>query len=117
MNASKKTIVPGIALALACVAAAPLAAPVSQAGASFAQVLEPRATVKLNMDDQHVLKEFTQDAPEVPKKGEQAELAVGAKVPADIPLQQFPEEAVKKVPQVKAHQFFIQGKQLFIVDP
>lgn len=117
MRAGKKSIATGIASALVCVAAAPLAMPVAQAGASFAQVLEPRATVKLNMDDQHVIKEFTLDAPETPKKAEEADLRIGAKLPADFPLQQFPEEATKKVPQVKEHRFFVQDNRIFVVDP
>ena len=117
MGASNRSIVKGIACILVCMTAAPLATPIAQAEVSLAQITGPKPTVDLTMDDKHVIKEFTLDAPDVPKKTGQAELTIGAKLPADFPLQPFPEEAAKKVPEIKAHQFFAQDNKIFVVDP
>ena len=117
MHARSRLIATGIVWTLAFMAAAPLAMPMAQAGASFAQAPEARSTIKLTMDDKHVIKEFTLDAPDVPKKPGQAELTIGATLPADFPLQSFPDEAAKKVPEIKAHQFFAQDDKIFVVDP
>jgi len=116
MHVGNRSPVPRLAWTLVCALAAPLAMPIAPAGASFAQAPEARPTIKLTMDDQHVIKEFTLKAPDVPKASEQADLTVGTTLPAGIPLQPFPDEATKKVPQLKGHQFFVQHDRIFVVD-
>lgn len=117
MRAGNRSIATGIVWTFACISAAAQAMPVAQAGASFAQAPEARPTVDLTMDDKHVIKEFTLDAPDAPKVPGQIDLAIGTTLPADMPLQPFPPEAAKKVPKIKAHQFFVLNDRIFVVDP
>ncbi len=118
MHTGNRSIATGMVWILACISAAPLTAPIAQAGASFAQAPEARPTIKLTMEDQHVIKEFTLKATDVPRSSTgPVNLTVGTTLPAGIPLQPFPDEAVKKVPQLKGHQFFAQGDRIFVVDP
>lgn len=118
MHVSNRSLVTRIAWILVCISAAPLAMPIAQVGASFAQAPEVKPTIKLTMDDQHIIKEFTLNATDVPRSSTgQVNLTVGTTLPASIPLQPFPDETAKKVPQLKGHQFFAQGDRIFVVDP
>lgn len=82
----------------------------------YAQLGEPAPTVKLTLDDEHVLKEFILNDPDVPKVSKDMDLSVRAEVPREIPLLPFRPEITAKVPQLKAHQYFVHGKQIVIVN-
>ena len=81
-------------------------------------------TVKLTMEDQHVLKENLLKAP---KSGStsgatsessngQAELKRGNQVPASVQLRHFPDEIASKIPQIKSHEYFIADHAIVIVE-
>jgi hypothetical protein len=81
-------------------------------------------TVKLTMEDQHVLKE---NLLKTPKSGatsgaasesstDQAELERGKQVPASIQLRHFPDEIARKIPQIKSHEYFVADDTIVIVE-
>src|SRR5689334_20076313 len=79
----------------------------AQVPSPSAPVVQPQETVKLTMEQKHIIKEIiikdmkteSQDqAAKVPTK-------IGETVPAGIPLQPIPVEVSAKVPQIKTHSF------------
>lgn len=99
-----------LALVLACISAN-----------LYAQVTPPRvpeASPKLNlsMEQRYVIRENIKDMKIEPAPGD-LHLAVGDHVPPDVNLQPIPSAVAQKVPQVKAHKFFVAGGQIVLVDP
>jgi len=98
-------------LVLPVEAQVPLSAPSSPA-------VSPQETVKLTMEQKHIIKEIIikdmktepQDqAAKVPTK-------IGETVPAGIALQPIPVEVSAKIPQIKTHSFIVKDDKVVIVD-
>jgi hypothetical protein len=90
----------------------------AQVPSPSAPVVQPQETVKLTMEQKHIIKEIiikdmkteSQDqAAKVPTK-------IGETVPAGIPLQPIPVEVSAKVPQIKTHSFVVKDDKVVIVD-
>jgi Protein of unknown function (DUF1236) len=75
------------------------------------------ARVNLTAEQRHVIKEIVLKDLNVPKTSAQVSLAIGAAVPRDVTLQSFPPEVGQRVPQVKAHEFFVKDQSVVIVSP
>jgi hypothetical protein len=76
------------------------------------------ASPKLNLtlEQRHVIREIIKDMKPQSTGGE-IKADVGDKIPSDIQAQAMPTQVAQKVPQVKAHEFFVADGQIVIVDP
>jgi hypothetical protein len=75
-----------------------------------------QSTINLTLEQRRNIKELIKDL-DVPSVAPNVDTAVGATVPASIKLSPMPADVAAKVPQVKAHMFFIQNTKVVIVDP
>jgi hypothetical protein len=73
-----------------------------------------QSTVKLNMDDNHVIKESVLTNSKIPH-AKAGSFEVGDIAPSDVTLQEFPAEVTSRVPAVKGHSFFIAGDEVVVV--
>jgi hypothetical protein len=80
--------------------------------------LERPVTPKLNLslEQRFTIREFIKD-----KKAEgtavNARATVGDAVPQGVTTQPMPSDVAQKVPQVKAHRYFLTAQDIVIVDP
>ena len=74
-------------------------------------------TVKLTMEDQHVLKENLLKGARSDGSAGQAEIERGKKVPPTVRLHRFPDEVASRIPQIKSHEYFVTGQSIVIVEP
>jgi hypothetical protein len=88
----------------------------SQEGSPRVQLGEAKPSIALTIDDEHVIKEFILSDRTLPRVTENIELAIRAQVPPSIALLQFPEVVTGKVPQLKAHQYFVHENRVIVVD-
>jgi Protein of unknown function (DUF1236) len=93
------------------VVAAPL---VGAQPAPTAPVTTPR--VNLTVEQRHIIKEVVKEL-KLPAVDADVPLEAGAKVPANVSLNPIPPLVAQKVPQVKAHEFFIKDDRIILVDP
>jgi hypothetical protein len=78
----------------------------------------PSRSIRITAEQGHVIKETVlKDKPAESSGSGQSEAAIGDKVPASVPLQNFPETVFEKVPQVKMHKFYVANGQVVIVSP
>ena len=81
------------------------------------QQLAP-TTPKLNLtlEQRYTIREIIKD-----KKTDAApadvQAAIGDQIPQGVTPQPMPSEVAQKVPQVKAHRYFLTAQQIVIVDP
>jgi hypothetical protein len=85
-------------------------------GSPRVQLAESKPTIALTHDDEHVIKEFILNDKNLPRVTENMELAIRAQIPPSIALLQFPEVVTAKVPQLKAHQYFVHENRVIVVD-
>jgi hypothetical protein len=74
------------------------------------------STVNLTVEQRHVIKEIVKDMP-VEKAPADAQVTTGQAAPEGAVLRSFPSEITQKVPQIKAHKFFVKGNQIVLVSP
>jgi hypothetical protein len=79
-------------------------------------LLERPATPKLNLtlEQRHIIKEFIKD---MKVDAGHVQATIGDPIPQGISPQPMPTEVAQRVPQVKAHRFFLTAQQIVIVDP
>ena len=75
-----------------------------------------QSTVKLTMEQEHVIKELLKELKVEPQQAAVSE-TVGAAVPSTIKLQPIPDQVGQRVPQIKSHLFFIKCERVYLVDP
>ena len=73
-----------------------------------------KASINLTAEQRHVIKENVL-TPDVKKETGDVQAEIGGAVPAGIALQEFPKLVMEKIPQTKAHRFFIMGSAVVIV--
>ena len=88
----------------------------SQEGGMRVQLGEAKPSVALTIDDEHVIKEFILSDKSLPRVTESMELTIRAQIPPSVALLQFPEVVTGKVPQLKAHQYFVHENRVIVVD-
>lgn len=76
-----------------------------------------RPTINLTAEQRHVIKENVLTSPGLKKETADIELSVGKPVPAGVSMQPFPPVVQDKIPQAKAHRFFVKGDVVVIVNP
>ena len=74
-------------------------------------------TVNLSLEQRHIIKEVLLNDLKIKKETADVQLEVGANVPPSVATQPFPPEVSSRIPQVKAHTFFIKDGRVVIVDP
>jgi len=74
-------------------------------------------SVKLNMEQRHIIKEIILKELKTAPQAANAPTTVGATVPAGIALQPIPVEVSAKIPQLKTHSFLVKDDKVIIVDP
>jgi hypothetical protein len=77
-------------------------------------VLAPAPKLNLTLEQRHTIKEFIKDM-----KADAADVqaTIGEPIPPGITPRPMPSDVGQKVPQVKAHRFFLTAQQIVIVDP
>jgi hypothetical protein len=100
-----------VLLMLPVEAQVPLSAP-------SAPVVNPQETVKLTMEQKHIIKEIIIKDMKTESQDQAAKIPtkVGETVPAGIPLQPIPVEVSAKIPQIKTHSFVVKDDKVIIVD-
>jgi hypothetical protein len=76
----------------------------------------PAAKINLSMEQRHVIKEIVLKDLK-PRKAADVTLEIGDAVPDGVDVQAFPPAVSAKVPQVKAHAFFVTGDHVIVVSP
>jgi hypothetical protein len=71
--------------------------------------------LNLTLEQRHVIKEVFKDMKIAPSAT--AAVSIGEVIPDDIPLLLPPSDAMRKVPQVRAHRFVYTTERILIVDP
>ena len=79
-------------------------------------VVTPQRKLNLTIEQRYIIRENIKDMKIEPAPGD-LHLAVGDHVPPDVKLQPMPGAVAEKVPQVKAHKFFVAGGQIVLVNP
>ena len=78
--------------------------------------LAPVPKLNLTMEHRHTIKEFLKDM-KADATSADVQAAVGEAVPPSVSARPMPTDVAQKVPQVKAHRFFLTAQQIVIVDP
>jgi hypothetical protein len=74
-------------------------------------------TVNLTLEQRHVIRELVRDL-KVDRAAEaDSKVAAGDEVPAKVALHPIPPLIGQKVPQIKAHRFYVTQSRVVIVDP
>jgi uncharacterized protein DUF1236 len=73
-------------------------------------------TVNLTLEQRHVIRELVREL-KVEQAPEAVKVQAGDDVPSKIALRPIPPLIGQKVPQIKAHRFFVTQQQIVIVDP
>jgi hypothetical protein len=78
----------------------------------------PPANPKLNLtlEQRHTIKEIVKDA-KTNATPASVQATVGEPIPQGANPQPMPSDVAQKVPQVKAHRYFLTAEQVVIVDP
>lgn len=76
----------------------------------------PVPKLNLTLEQRYTIREIVKDK-QAPTAPAGAKIAVGEAVPQGVTPQPMPSEVARKVPQVKAHRYFLTSEQIVIVDP
>jgi hypothetical protein len=95
----------------------------SQAQAQLPQAQGPKAqgptttrTVKITLEQRHIIRELVRELKVNPSK-EDLKVGEGDEVPGSVELQPVPPLIGQKVPQIKAHRLYVTARQILLVDP
>src|SRR5436190_16764688 len=71
--------------------------------------------LKLTMEQRHIIKEIVLKDLKPAKTAGTLQISVGDSVPAGVDVQPFPADISQRVPQIKAHAFFVTGEHVVVV--
>lgn len=74
-------------------------------------------SIKLTAEQNHVIKEIVLKDLKVKSVAADVKVEIGEPVADSVNLHPFPPVIADKVPEVKAHSFFVKDDQIVIVDP
>jgi hypothetical protein len=102
-----------IAIVLSCAATE-----LSQAQAQGPEAQGPTTTrtVKITLEQRHIIRELVRELKVNPSK-EELKVGEGDEVPGNVELQPVPPLIGQKVPQIKAHRLYVTARQILLVDP
>ena len=72
--------------------------------------------LNLTLEQRYTIKEIIKDVKAAATPAD-VQAAVGEPIPPGISPQPMPSDVAQKVPQVKAHRYFLTAEQVVIVDP
>ena len=72
--------------------------------------------LNLTLEQRHTIKEIVKDA-KTDATPASVQATVGETIPQGVSPQPMPSAVAQKVPQVKAHRYFLTAEQVVIVDP
>jgi hypothetical protein len=98
------------------VAAALVPVPASSQTPAQKELPQAERTFNLTLEQRYTIKEILKDE-KVERAAGNVDLKPGDIVPAGTPLHEMPPVIAEKVPQIKSHQFFLEGDKIVIVDP
>ena len=78
--------------------------------------LAPTSKLNLTLEQRHTIKEFIKDL-KADSGSPDVQATVGEPIPAGVSPRPMPSDVAQKVPQVKAHRFFLTAREIVIVDP
>jgi uncharacterized protein DUF1236 len=106
------------AIALSCAAPELSQAQAQGPKAQGRQAQGPSATrtVKITLEQRHVIRELVRELKVNPSK-EDLKIGEGDEVPGSVELQPVPPLIGQKVPQIKAHRLYVTARQILLVDP
>ena len=111
-----RTSIVALAMMLSLTAATTYAqAPVPPAAPQQEQV-PTGPKLNLTLEQRFTIREIIKDT-KVAAASSDVQAAVGEPVPAGVTPQPMPSDVAQKVPQVKAHRYFLTAQQIVIVDP
>jgi len=76
----------------------------------------PTQKLNLTLEQRHTIRELIKDVKDQASTHD-VKAVVGEPIPSDITPSPMPAAVGQKVPQVKAHRFFVAGQKIVIVDP
>jgi hypothetical protein len=76
----------------------------------------PVRKLNLTLEQRYTIREIVKDKQAATAPAD-ARIAVGEPVPQGVIPQPMPSEIARKVPQIKAHRYFVTAQQIVIVDP
>ncbi len=74
-------------------------------------------TVNLTLEQRHVIRELVRELKIDRAAEDDSKVAAGDEVPGKVTLHPIPPLIGQKVPQIKAHRFYVTQSQVVIVDP
>ena len=74
-------------------------------------------TVNLTLEQRHVIRELVRDLTVDRASDDDSKVAAGDEVPGKVKLHPIPALIGQKVPQIKAHRFYVTQSRVVIVDP
>jgi uncharacterized protein DUF1236 len=74
-------------------------------------------TVNLTLEQRHVIRELVRDLTVDRASDDDSKVAAGDEVPGKVTLHPIPPLIGQKVPQIKAHRFYVTQSRVVIVDP
>jgi hypothetical protein len=80
------------------------------------EVTPPARSINLSLEQRHIIRELVAELKTTPSPVD-VKVSAGDVVPQGVELHPVPPLLGQKVPQIKAHRFFITGKQIVLVDP
>jgi hypothetical protein len=104
------------AASLLCTAVLFVSAGQAQTPTQNPQVPAATRTVNLTLEQRHVIRELVRDL-KVDRASNDSKVAAGDDVPGKVALHPIPPLIGQKVPQIKAHRFYVTQSQVVIVDP
>jgi uncharacterized protein DUF1236 len=72
--------------------------------------------LNLTLEQRFTIREIIKDKKDAGAPAD-VQAAVGEPIPQGVTLQPMPSDVAQKVPQVKAHRYFLTAQQIVIVDP
>jgi hypothetical protein len=107
-NAALAAVLVGSGLSTAAVHGQPAAPPA---------VAPAQRTLNLTAEQEYVIREIILKDENIAKEKSDTPQTIGDAVPETIALHDFPADVTAKVPQVKAHKFFVKDDLVILVSP
>ncbi len=80
-------------------------------------VAPAQRTLNLTAEQEYVIREIILKDENIPKEKSATPQTIGDTVPETVALHDFPADVTAKVPQVKAHKFFVKDDLVILVSP
>ena len=85
-------------------------------GTGLAQAQGTTRTVKITLEQRHVIRELVRELKVTAAKDE-LKVGEGDQIPGNIELQPVPPLIAQKVPSIKSHRLYVTASQILVVDP